>query len=233
MRSLLVVDLEAISDHIPGPQLLPIATDRVLYPGVLGRLNFLRSRGWKISVVADQTACEWQKIPCFDLSAGSHFRLYHPNGAVKGMTYTTVKIEVGKALSIWTTEALLLLPLGNHVHARGKTVDQAIAEMSYVADLCGVETFSFCDCLKGSTSIESGKIKGRWFCRRIALSVASEAGNLLMPGPGMLNIARVSSLEPLDRYVFIGTQPHDRAAADAADFEYIDFEDWRSGRVTV
>ena len=233
MPSLLVVDLDAISDHVPGPQLLPIPTDRVLYPGVLGRLRFLRSRGWKIQIVSDQTACDWQKIPCFDLSAGSHFRMYHPSGEVRGTTYTTVSIEVGKALSIWTTDTLLLLPLGNHVHARDKTIDQAIDELTHVAELCGVESFAFCDCLKGSTAIESAKIKGRWFNGRVSSSVASEAGNLLPPGPGLLNIARVSSLKPFDRCVFIGTQPHDRAAADAADFEYIDFEDWRTGRVTV
>ena len=45
----------------------------------------------------------------------------------------------------------------------------------------------------------------------------------------------MKELKTFDRAVFVGIEPGDRAAADAADadFEFIDADDWRCDRVTV
>ena len=53
------------------------------------------------------------------------------------------------------------------------------------------------------------------------------------PGPGMLNYLKSLRIFGPKRCVIVGDQPRDRAAADAADSEFIDGEDWRCDRVTV
>ena len=231
MTDLLVLDLEAVSSRIPGSQVIPSPIDRALYPGVMGRLAYLRSKGWTIAIVADMPECDPTEVPCMELSAGSHFQIQDDDGVI--LIHSVVNIEVSRILKVWTTEGMILMPLGNRVLAQDRTIDQAIEELIHVADLCGVEMIVFCPCLNGSSAIEIAKINRRWRHDWVLSKTAGLVGNFLKPGPGMLEDLRFASIHRFDRCVFIGAKPGDRAAADSADFEYIDFEDWRSGRVTV
>ena len=229
MTDLLVLDLEAVSSRILGSQVIsPI--DRALYPGVMGRLAYLRSKGWTIAIVADFPGCDPTEIPCLDIRVGSHFQI-QDDGVI--LIHAAVRVEIGRILKVWTTEGMILMPLGNRVLAQDRTIDQAIEELTHVADLCGAEMIVFCPCLNGTTAIEIAKINRRWRHDWVLSKTDGLVGNFLKPGPGMLEYLRSASIHRFDRCVFIGAQPGDRAAADAADFEYIDFEDWRSGRVTV
>ena len=230
MTDLLVLDLEAVSSRIPGAQVIsPI--DRVLYPGVMGRLAYLRSKGWTIAIVADMPECDPTEIPCIDIRVGSHFQVQDDSGVI--LIHSAVKVEISRILKVWTNEGMILMTLGNRVLAQGKTIDQAIEELIHVADLCGAEMIVFCPCLNGSSAIEIAKINRRWRHDWVSSRTDGLVGNFLKPGPGMLEYLRSASLHRFDRCVFVGAKPGDRAAGDSADFEYIDFEDWRSGRVTV
>ena len=125
--------------------------------------------------------------------------------------------------------------LDDEVLTRNKTIKNAIDEMRHTADLCGIADLILCPFVDGHNAIESAKIKGVWqfdFAESQESNGQSvQYGNFLKPGPGMLN--RMRELKTFDRAVFVGIEPGGRAASDAADFEFIDADDWRCDRVTV
>ena len=239
MSSLIVFDLEALTYRVPGPQLIQDPTDRILYPGVYGRLNKLRSQGWTQAIVSNQTCCDWQKIQGTDLTPGMYFQLFGENGFLEGKTFIAKKIEADhRVLKIRTiSNEWFHLGANNKVLARHKMIEQAIEEISSAANLCGIEKFRFCHCGKGHSAIEAVKVDGVWGSKFVehdgAQGQSVEYGNFLKPGPGMLNRARESSTEKFDRCVLIGLEPEDRATADEAGFEFIEANDWRDSRVFV
>lgn len=231
MSSLIVFDLDSVTYRVSGPQLIQDPADRILYPGVYGRLNKLRSQGWTQAIISNQTCCDWQKIAGVDLKPGMYFQLFGEDGFLEGQTFMARSIEADhRVLKIRTiSNELFYLGVNNKVLARHKMIEQAIEEFSSAANLCGIEEFRFCHCIKGHSAIESAKVDGVW---RSAL-VERDYGNFLKPGPGMLHRSRKFSFENFDRCVFIGSEPEDRATADEADFEFIEANDWRDSRVLV
>lgn len=229
MPKLLVLDFTAIVNPI----------DRHLYPGVIGRISDLRSAGWTMAIVSDQSDCDWQNVPAKDLTVGAHFRLYKEDGmrssqshSVKAFQHRSIFTEIRTTSGGW-----FCLGLNDEVLTRSKTIKNAIDEMRHTADLCGIADLILCPFVDGHNAIESAKINGLW---RFDLAESQESngqsvqyGNFLKPGPGMLNRMRMVSIGAFDRAVFVGIKPGDRAAADAADFEFIDADDWRCDRVTV
>ena len=229
MSKLLVLTFDAIT----GP------ADRHLYPGVCGRLNRLRSQGWTMAIVANQPDCDWQIIEARDLVVGSYFCLYREDGTVSSTTHTVKTLEYKRYLVEVQTLTLGWLGIGldEKVMTRTKTIPQALNEMTAAADLCGIEDLVMCPFRDGHNAIERAKVGGVWRHDFVELQesngTSAKYGNFLIPGPGMLNRAKRLSLNGFDRCVLIGTEPIDRGAADKVGFEYIDFEDWRTGRVTV
>ena len=238
MPKLILFDLDSVTYTDSNSQLIQDPTDRMLYPGVLGRLNKLRRAGWAMGLVANQTDCDWQRISARDLTIGSYFRMYREDKTISNTTFRTKEIEIKRFfLDIRTMSGgWFYLGLDDDVLARDKDIDQAINEMSIAADLCGIEEFTFCPCTKGYNAIESAKVGGVWRSASIgsdAYGQSSQYGNFLKPGPGLLNRAKRFNVEKFDRCVFIGLEPLDRATANEADFEFIEANDWRSSRVFV
>lgn len=229
MNKLLVLTLDAIT----------ALGDRHLYPGVCGRLNRLRSQGWAMAIISNQPDCDWQIIEARDLVVGSFFCMYRENGTVSSTTHTVKTLEYKRYFVDVRTSNLgwIYIGLDEKIMTRTKTIPQALNEMTAAADLCGIEDLMICPFRDGHNAIERAKVGGVWRHDFVELQesngVSVKYGDFLMPGPGMLNRAKKLSLGGFDRCVLVGTEPHDRAAADASDFEYIDYEDWRTSRVTI
>lgn len=239
MSSLIVFDLESLTYRVPGPQFIQDPTDRILYPGVYGRLNKLRSQGWTQAIISNQTCCDWQKIAGVDLKPGMYFQLFGEDGFLEGETFIAKKIEADhRVLKIRTiSNELFYLGVNNKVLARHKMIEQAIEELSAAANLCGIEEFRFCHCIKGHSAIESAKVDGVWRSAFIECeSPQGESvkyGNFLKPGPGLLNRTREFNAKKFDCCVFVGIKLEGNLAASKAGFEFIEANDWRGGRVFV
>ena len=229
MSKLIVLDLEAIASPI----------DRCLYPGVAGRLVKLRSNGWTTMIAANQTDCGWEEIEAKDLTLGCHFRVYREDGIKSNKEFTVMELKKKRIfIDVRTTNlGWFYLGLDDKVLRRYKSIEQAINEMIAVADLAGVEDFILCPFRDGHNAVECVQVGGHWQSDLAELQesngISVKYGDFLKPGPGMLNRAKRLSLVKPDRFVFVGVKPIDRAAADAADAEFIYSDDWRSGRVTV
>ena len=229
MSKLLVLTLDAITAR----------GDRHLYPGVVGRLNWLRSQGWMMVIVSNQPDCDWQVVDARDLTVGSYFCMYRDNGTLSNRTHSVESLEHKRYFVDIRTASLGWLWIGSDekVMTRTKTFNQALDEMTAAADLCGIEDLIMCPFRDGHNAIERAKVGGVWRHDFVELQesngVSVKYGDFLLPGPGMLNRAKRLSLNGFDRCVFVGTEPHDRGAADAGDFEYVDYEDWRTSRVTI
>ena len=239
MSKLIVFELEAITYLVPGPQIIQNHTDRVLYPGVMGRINKLRSQEWTMAIVSNQIGCDWQEIAGIDLKPGMYFQLFGEDGFLEGTTFIVKKTEADhRVLKIRTiSNELFYLGVGNRVLARHKMVEQAIEEICSVANLCGIEEFRFCHCIKGHSAIESAKVNGVWRSAFVdrdgSQGESTEYGNFLKPGPGLLNRSREFSAEKFDCCVFVGLEPDDKMTAGSASFEFVEANDWRGGRVFI
>ena len=238
MSKLIVFELEAITYLVPGPQIIQ-NTDRVLYPGVMGRINKLKSQEWTMAIVSNQIGCDWQEIAGVDLKPGMYFQLFGEDGFLEGITFVVKRTEADhRVLKIRTiSNELFYLGVGNKVLARHKMVEQAIEEMCSVANLCGIEEFRFCHCIKGHSAIESAKVGGVWRSAFVdrdgSQGESTEYGNFLKPGPGLLNRSREFRPEKFDCCVFVGLEPDDRLTAGSASFEFVEANDWRGGRVFI
>jgi len=239
MSSLIVFDLESLTYRVPGPQFIQDPTNRILYPGVYGRLNKLRSQGWIQAIVSNQIGCAWQKIPGASLKPGMYFQLFGEDGFLEGKTFIAKTIEFDhRVLKIRTvSNEWFHLGASNKVLARHKMIEQAIEELSSAANLCGIEEFRFCHCIKGRSAIESAKVKGVWRSafvdRESTQGQSTEYGSFLKSEPGLLNRTREFSFKKFDCCVFVGLDPEDRLTAGKAGFEFVEANDWRGGRVFI
>lgn len=239
MSSLIVFDLDSLTYRVPGPQLIQDPTDRILYPGVKGKLSKLKLQDWTIVIISNQIGCDWQKIPGASLKPGMYFQLFGEDGFLEGKTFIAKTIEADhRILKIRTiSNELFYLGASNKVSARHKMIEQAIEEISSAANLCEIEEFRFCHCTKGHSAIESAKINGVWrsaFIERESThGQSAEYGSFLKPGPGLLNRTREFSFEKFDCCVFVGLDPEDGLAAEKAGFEFVEANDWRGGRVFI
>ena len=239
MSKLIVFELEAITYLVPGPQIIQNHIDRVLYPGVKGKLSKLKSQNWAMAIISSQTDCDWQKIPGANLEPGMYFQLFGEDGLLEGRTFIVKRIEVDhRVLKIRTiSNELFYLGASNKVLARHKMIEQAIEEISSVANLCEIEEFRFCHCIKGHSAIESANVNGVWRSafveRESSQGQSTEYGSFLKPEPGLLNRTKEFSSKKFDCCVFVGLDPEDGLTAEKANFEFVEANDWRGGRVFI
>ena len=128
MSKLIIFDLDAVTYAVSGPQIIQDPTDRMLYPGVKGRIDKLKREGWTMMIIANQTHCDWQRIAARDLTIGKHFRMYRENKTVSSTTFRIKEIEIKRFfLDIRTMSGgWFYLGLDDDVLARDKDYDQAI-----------------------------------------------------------------------------------------------------------
>lgn len=219
-----------LTTPISGADLPESPIDQEIFPEVRSKLEALRKSDWSIAIVSNQD-CEWNQTEAQHLKAGSEFKLLRTDDV------HTVKIVGGewvrhsdKSLrTLVKTEAKdFYFKSSELVLTRHKSIDTAMREIQFTADLCGIWEAIICPTKTGKHLYSLGADPS-WSWRSMLVSTEDS----WMPGSGMLDHLKELRGPNLSRCVMVGKEPEDRIAADLAQFEFIDGEDLRSGRVVV
>lgn len=227
-------------------------TDQELLPGVKEAIDRMRATGWTFAIASNQGGCDWHDSQAMNLKPGDLFRGRHEDDNLYGKTYKVVgveKIENGIEVDAlfnetrWHVDKWVKADIGidfrftdgDRVLVQYKTIEEAIEEMQFAADLCGIRDFAFCPESAGEKMICQIKatVDGvdRWMPAKQYHEDDYNIGKFRKPSPGMLNFFErmFSPVMPGDRAIMIGDRPEDEAAADAAGFRFLDASEWRSG----
>ena len=174
-------------------------------------------------------------MPAKDLTIGAQFRVREDGKFIED-AYTVKAIDRSRLLKVEThtqywlfghTQYWLFGP-EERLLVQSKTIESTIEQIRAVADVCGIREAVFCPVMDGEilySLIYDSQSDWR------SMMVIQE--DCWKPGPGMLNYLKSLRTFGPRKCVIVGDQPRDRAAADAADSEFIDADDWRRDLVTV
>lgn len=210
-------------------------TDQKLMQGVPEALAMLKGDRYSLAIASNQGGCDVFTAQASQIKVGN----YIVHG--KDDRYKVVQIDV-------TSDDGLIFrydrerPNGaeysfsfpdSDIRIAYKTIGDAVEEVCFAADLCGIDDAIFCPSMDGTKAIEIIKSQrdNQWHHGFVRELLADRCLNQFRkPGPGMLLFAGMDR-DYADR-IMIGDRPEDRAAADAAGFIFLDAAEWRSG-VTV
>lgn len=219
-----------LTTPISGADLPESPIDQEIFPEVRSKLDALRESGWSIAIVSNQD-CEWKQTEARHLKAGSEFKLLRTDDVhvVKIVGGEWVRHSDKSLRTLVRTEAKdFYFRASELVLTRHKAIDIAMREVQFTADLCGIWEAIICPTKTGK-HLYSLVCDPSWSWR--SMLVATE--DSWMPGSGMLDHLKDLMGPNLSRCVMVGKEPDDRIAADLAQFEFIDGEDLRSGRIVV
>ena len=235
MPNLYVFDKDGTLVHPRKDGYVESPEDQILYEGVREKLDRLRSEGHALVIASNQGGCDFTAIPCYCLKPGHLFKLCPPGfgydfDMIFKVLSTTIKddlIDIETENATFTTFKKDV----NMVKVQHKTIEGAIAEMQFAADLCGIEDAIFCPAMDGHNAIAMMKSHSEWFSDEVDSTVLERCGNFRKPGMGMLKFAEIylSSGVQYDSGIMIGDRDSDRESAIAAGFEFVWAEDWRNG----
>lgn len=219
-----------LTTPISGADIPASPIDQELFPEVRSKLEALRKNDWSIAIASNQD-CEWNETTVGCLKAGSEFKLPKTDVAhiVKMVGGEWVRHSDRALRTLVKAEAQnFYFRASDLVLIRHKSIDAAMREVQFTADLCGIWEAIICPTKTGKHLYSLGSDPS-WSWRSMLVSTEDS----WKPGPGMLNYLKDLRGFNLSRCVMVGKNPDDRIAADLAQFEFIDDEDWRSGRVVV
>ena len=233
-----------LTTPISGDKFSQSPQDQRLLPGVREAIDRLRSDGWSLAIASNQGGCDWFEISAINLKVDQKFQIIDSDDAenpfsgdvftVKSAEYDSVGFVVEADIQDFgfcTTDRVLV---------QYKTIEEAIEECQFAADLCGIDNAMFCPRMDGQRCIDMVKTLdavydqpetedriwkvGELNCDGILIE------NYRKPGAGMLTWANISTQldDWLDR-IMIGDRPEDKAAAHAAGFRFMDADKWRDG----
>jgi histidinol phosphatase-like enzyme len=231
--------------------------DQKLLPGVEQAIERLKAEGWTIAIASNQGGCDWFNVKVDTLKIGDLFQRRHKEDHLYGTIYTVEKIavvfgdidikastsETAWVDGAWKTTQIEIdfsFDRDTHVLIKYKTIEQAVGEVAYAADLCEITWGFFCPDMLGMTCIEVEKTtEYLWGCEPtdeaewkhgIIKPLSKLRRKFRKPYPGMLQQAReAAELPSLDDCLMIGDRPEDEQAAHAAGFRFLWADAWRDG----
>lgn len=235
MANLYVFDKDGTLVHPRKDGYVESPEDQVLYEGVRDKLDRLRSEGHVLAIASNQGGCDYHEVGAERLSAGSSFAIQDDEGIFAGDFFTVLSIDTDDhgLINIETSSQDFTFSKGERLLMQHKTIEGAIAEMQYAADLCGITEVAFCPVMDGSTMRSMVSIGGVWGSCPITVAGFNEVFrcvvNFRKPHGGMLTYAQKTGTRThFDRSIMIGDRDSDRQAAVAAGFEFMWAEDWRN-----
>ena len=236
MANLYVFDKDGTLVHPKKDGYVESPEDQVLYEGVRDKLDRLRSEGHVLAIASNQGGCDWHEVKVDRLVIGSKFR---PTTHSENFTVTSIEPSP-------VTDKDLLVKVVNHddddreydviynlnetVLVQHKTIEGAIAEMQFAADLCGIREAYFAPTMDGKSIVSLNRSDSKWHHQIETPSPESNYsfGGFRKPQPGMLLFHSYGY--KYDRRIMIGDRDCDREAAAAAGFEFMWAEDWRNAQ---
>ena len=247
MPNLYVFDKDATLVHPRKDGYVESPEDQVLYEGVREKLDRLRAEGHVLAIASNQGGCDWHDVKARSLNVATTFMRRHPEDHLFNKIYTVVNIEptedgissvtASATETVWMNEEWVkksieycfFLADEDPLFVQYKTIEGAIAEMQFAADLCGINEAYFAPTMDGQTVVGLNKARGEWRHQIESPSVGSQYhfGGFRKPQPGMLMMPSYGY--KYDRRIMIGDRDSDRESAIAAGFEFVWAEDWRNG----
>ena len=207
--------------------------DQVLYEGVRDKLDRLRSEGHMLAIASNQGGCDIFDCPARMLKDGMIWHNPPFMDAVFKIERTFDRVEDNEVSVYFRhvnnpshNDSGMILKSDFICKVSHKTIEGAIAEMQFAADLCGIETAYFAPTMNGDRCFHTYKKEGQWITLNFAVNDITE--DFRKPGPGMLTLASLydyceSNIQH-ERRIMIG----DRQSAIAAGFEFMWADEWRN-----
>jgi histidinol phosphatase-like enzyme len=246
---LAVIDKDGtLTTPISGATFPQSPTDQQLLPGVTEAIDRLRRDGWTLAIASNQGGCDVFTVQASQVRIGNYvvhskddrYRVIEADSTSDDglvFRYDRERINNYKSYSFSYPNS--------DVKVSYKTIESAIAELQFAADLCGIDQVYFCPDMGGQQCVILEKIQryafgiptsNQWsqgICNLKDYRQELTVKNFRKPNDGMLQFALMDAEkeaidETTDR-IMIGDRPEDEAAALAAGFRFMDAEQWRNG----
>ena len=235
MPNLYVFDKDGTLVHPRKGGYVESPEDQILYEGVREKLDRLRSEGHALVIASNQGGCDIFDCPARLIKDGM---IWHNPPFMDGVftiKWTFDRVEDDK-VSIYFRHANdpshndsgMVVKSDFICRVSHKTIEGAIAEMQFAADLCGINEAYFAPTMDGQSVVILNKSRGKWHHQIETPSIESKYhfGGFRKPQPGMLMMPSYGY--KYDRRIMIGDRDSDRESAIAAGFEFMWAEDWRN-----
>jgi histidinol phosphatase-like enzyme len=227
MTKLIVFDKDGtLVEPISGGTFVSQPKDQRLRPGVAQKLAQLKSEGAQMAIASNQGGCASHQLPVADIQVGSWIRLPSLNGQLEQFKVTSVGSDIDGSIYFvldrerWTGNCYVCLHTKDFALVAFKSIDEAIEEMKFAAELCGIDYCLFCPAMDGSVLWIVANHGDGWAeleCHEKDNILG--IGNFRKPNPGMLNTIVVNTEIGLST-LMVGDRPEDQAAAKAAGFAF-------------
>jgi len=221
--------------------------DQILYDGVRAKLDRLRSEGHVLAIASNQGGCDYHEVGAERLAVGNFFMRRHSEDHLFNKIYKVMRIrpnEGGTSVlastteTVWMNEEWVRKTIEYRfffvdfdlVLMQYKTIEGAIAEMEFAADLCGITEAFLAPTMDGRSIVSLTRSDSKWH-HQIETPLPESKysfGGFRKPQPGMLLMPSYGY--KYDRRIMIGDRDCDREAAAAAGFEFMWAEDWRNAQ---
>ena len=243
MPNLYVFDKDGTLVHPRKDGYVESPEDQILYEGVRDELDRLRSEGHVLAIASNQGGCDWHEVKVRSLNVGLYFRINHLRGYPHEKVHRVLRVEgVTDGIFLEAESSQEIFPNGEYeiqhtkkrfrftdedpVLVKYKTIEGAIAEMEFAADLCGITEAFLAPTMDGKTIVSLTRSDSKWHHQIENPSPESKYsfGGFRKPQPGMLLMPSYGY--KYDRRIMIGDRDCDRESAAAAGFEFVWAEDW-------
>lgn len=140
-------------------------TDQILMSGVKEAVDRLRADEWHLAIASNQGGCDWHEVDALSLNVGQHFQIPEDEEGENpflGDTFTvtnTIKEVIcsEECIFLETGSQDFTFGEGDRVLVQYKTIEQAIEEVAFAADLCGITEAYFCPDMAGKVCVNIAK----------------------------------------------------------------------------
>ncbi len=233
-----------LTQPISGARFPKNPQDQGLMPGVREAIDRLRADGWSLAIASNQGGCDWFGVSAITLRVGQRFQIMDSDEGenfFSGDIFTAEAIGAsGPYLCVETSTQDFDFTTNDRILVQYKTIESAIEEIQFAADLCGIDVAMFCPDMAGQRCIDMMKTLDAIYDHPETTDRIWKVGevtcdgilieNYRKPGSGMLTWANI--LPQLGNWtdrIMIGDRPEDKAAALAAGFRFLNAEEWRNG----
>jgi D-glycero-D-manno-heptose 1,7-bisphosphate phosphatase len=226
-----------LTDPIWGGVFVQHPEDQRLRPGVAEKLDRLRSEGAVMAIASNQGGCAPFMTAAKNAQVGQYITAANGRPGLvlhRSLVMVPERPPLSKAffslgLGGHCNHSLILHP-DDQVELAYKTIESAIEEMRFAMGLSGISTAAFCPAPPSSPGENAIVVNAdpSLYNPRFDLQSLDDIGypttGYRKPNPGMLqllgDLAKPSLETRWTRKVMVGDRPEDKAAAEAAGFEF-------------
>lgn len=231
---LCVIDLASVVDSAHGHDSIRYPTDQKLLLGVKDSIDRYRADGWHLAIVSNQDGCDIHAVKATQVRVSDYvdhgddrYRVVEAKSLGDGVVFVYDRERPnGKDYSFYYPGSELLI--------HRKTIEAAIEEVQFAADLCEIEEAYFCPDIAGEVMYSLGNgVDYGWRSMVVSAQDFEDMTDLAfqeyrLPGAGMLLYAKSLHIWNLKRCLMIGNQNSIQAAAKAG-FKFMTVQEFCNG----